>query len=98
MNVAFADVIAPAESRVRSILKVPVPLALASAFVIGGFSFAGLSAAVNVTVAGGVEGVFGLLLPHPAASSAAAVNIANLFISIPLSMCLWLMVRTVSSR
>jgi hypothetical protein len=87
MNVAFADVIAPAESRVRSILKVPVPVAVASAFVTGGTSFAGLSAAVNVTEAGGVEGVFGLLLPHPAASSAAAAIIANLFILSPPDGC-----------
>jgi len=69
-------------------LNVPVPLPVESAFVMGGTSFAGFNAAVNVTELGGAEGVFGLLLPHPAASSAAAANIANLFISIPLDM--WL--------
>jgi hypothetical protein len=81
-NVAFAAVIVLAESRVRSSVNRPVPLPVESAFVIGGTSFAGLSAAVKLIVFAGPDGAAGMPLAHPAARRATAVNIANLFISI----------------
>jgi hypothetical protein len=65
-KVALAAVMVPAESRVRSRVKVPVPLPDESALVIGGTSFAGFSAAVKVIFVGSVvDGVDGLL-PHAA--------------------------------
>jgi hypothetical protein len=73
-NVAVADVIAPELSRVRSILNVPVPLPLWSAFVIGGTSLAGLKAAVNTTVVGCVFDGDDGLLPHAAATIVTATS------------------------
>jgi hypothetical protein len=58
---------------VRSILNVPDPLPLWSAFVIGGTSFAGLNAAVNTTWVA-CEGDDGLLLPQAAARIAIATS------------------------
>jgi hypothetical protein len=66
----------PAESRVRSSLNVPLPVPDASALVTGGTSFAGLSAAVKLTVFGGPDGADGLLLPQPLATMATAATIA----------------------
>src|SRR5690349_17173942 len=70
-----AAVIVPELSRVRWNVMVAFPFAFWSALVIGGVSFAALSAAVNTTVLGCVlDGDDGLLLPHAAASTATPTS------------------------
>src|SRR3954464_10287256 len=65
----------PEASRVRFKVKGPVPRPFASALVMGGTSFAALSAALNTIVFGCVfDGDDGLLLPHPAASTAIPMS------------------------
>src|SRR2546427_5381270 len=72
-NVAVAAVMLFAESRVMSNVMVALPLPLASAPVIGGFSLDVRRSAVNVGLVGvGEVGV--LLLPQPAAMSASAIE------------------------
>src|SRR3954454_20420273 len=73
----------PEASRVRFKVKVPVPRPFASALVMGGTSFAALSAALNTIVFGCVfDGDDGLLLPHPAASTAIPMSTYR-FICVP---------------
>src|SRR3954468_4550061 len=82
-NVPVAAVMVPEASRVRFKVKVPVPRPFASALVMGGTSFAALSAALNTIVFGCVfDGDDGLLLPHPAASTAIPMSTYR-FICVP---------------
>jgi hypothetical protein len=71
---------------VRFIVIVAVPRPFASAFVIGGSSFAAESAAVKTTVFGWLLGPDGLLLPQAVATSTAPAIIAYRFIVIPLNI------------
>src|SRR3954462_9417344 len=82
-NVPVAAVMVAEASRVRFKVKVPVPRPFASALVMGGTSFAALSAALNTIVFGCVfDGDDGLLLPHPAASTAIPMSTYR-FICVP---------------
>jgi hypothetical protein len=75
-NVADADVMLPAPSFAVTNVIEAFPLATDSALVIGGTSFAGDSAAVNVGLVG-VVGVGVVELLQPAASNATATAIGD---------------------
>jgi hypothetical protein len=75
-NVALADVMLPAASFVVTIVIDALPLTVDSAFVTGGTSFAGDSAAVNVGFVG-VVGVGVVELLQPAARKATATAMGD---------------------
>src|SRR5438067_1965264 len=75
-KVTDAAVMLPAASLVVLNVIVALPLPLASAPLMGGFSFAGESAAVKVGCVG--DGEDGELLPHAAAKNEAAMASTNM--------------------
>src|SRR5947209_1109035 len=74
-NVTVAAVIVPPESFVTVNVMVAVPRPLASAFEIGGVSFAGSNAAVNVNVFGDdVDGSVVEFLAHDTVNAINAIS------------------------
>src|SRR3954466_11790792 len=77
-NVAVAAVMLPAESLVVFSVMFAVPVTVDSAFVTGGTSFAGESAAVNTGFAAGVVGDGDVeFFVHPAANRLRATAIKD---------------------